>query len=141
MRNSGAIAVVEGVGDHGCEYMTAGKVFVLGGTGRNFGAGMSGGVAFVHDVDGSFPTRVNAEMVELETPEAEDRIEITSWLRRHQEETDSVLAARLLAEGETALDRFVKVMPSDYRRVLEAQRAAVERGDDPVAAIMAAAHG
>ena len=141
VRNSGAIAVVEGVGDHGCEYMTAGKVFVLGGTGRNFGAGMSGGVAFVHDVDGSFPTRVNAEMVDLETPQAEDRLEITSWLRRHQEETDSVLAARLLAEGATALGRFVKVMPRDYRRVLEAQRAAVERGDDPVAAVMAAAHG
>ncbi len=141
VRNSGAVAVVEGVGDHGCEYMTGGQVYVLGGTGRNFGAGMSGGVAFVHDADGAFESRVNTEMVELDRPDAEDRAGITRWLRRHQEETGSVLAAALLAEGDAALDRFVKVMPTDYRRVLEAEKAALARGDDPVAAIMAAAHG
>ncbi|MFN0028378.1 MAG: glutamate synthase large subunit [Acidimicrobiales bacterium] len=141
VRNSGATAVVEGVGDHGCEYMTGGLVLVLGGTGRNFGAGMSGGVAFVHDADGAFESRVNTEMVELDRPDAQDRAEIARWVRRHYEETDSVLAATLLAEGDAALDRFVKVMPTDYRRVLEAEKAALARGDDPVAAIMAAAHG
>ncbi|MCC6438775.1 MAG: glutamate synthase subunit alpha, partial [Acidimicrobiales bacterium] len=141
VRNSGATAVVEGVGDHGCEYMTGGQVFVLGRTGRNFGAGMSGGVAYVHDVDGRFASLVNGEMVELERPDASERALIAEWVRRHHEETDSALAARLLAEGDAALDRFVKVMPRDYKRVIEAERAALERGDDPIAAIMAAAHG
>ena len=141
VRNSGATTVVEGVGDHGCEYMTGGTVFVLGRTGRNFGAGMSGGVAFVYDEDGSFPTRVNAEMVDLEEVAAADRVLITTWLRRHHEETESARAAALLAGGEKALDRFVKVMPRDFKRVLEAEQAAKERGDDPNAAIMAAAHG
>ncbi|MEZ5262424.1 MAG: glutamate synthase large subunit [Acidimicrobiales bacterium] len=141
VRNSGATAVVEGVGDHGCEYMTGGLVFVLGRTGRNFGAGMSGGVAFVHDADGRFPALVNPEMVELETPTDEDRALITEWMRRHHEETDSALAGRLLAEGDAALDRFVKVMPSDYKRVREAERRAIEQGEDPIEAIMAAAHG
>jgi glutamate synthase (NADPH/NADH) large chain len=141
VRNSGAVAVVEGVGDHGCEYMTGGRVYVLGGTGRNFGAGMSGGVAFVHDADGTFPARVNGEMVDLELPDDDDRAEIARWLRRHEEETGSVLAAKLLAEGDVALGRFVKVMPRDYKRVLAAERTARERGDDPIAAIMGAAHG
>ena len=141
VRNSGATAVVEGVGDHGCEYMTGGTVFVLGRTGRNFGAGMSGGVAFVLDADGSFASRVNPEMVDLDRPHAEDRALIATWLGRHHEETDSARAAELLAGGEDGLDRFVKVMPRDYKRVLEAERAARERGEDPIAAIMAAAHG
>ena len=121
--------------------MTGGLVFVLGRTGRNFGAGMSGGVAYVHDADGTFATRVNPEMVDLEVPDADDRELIARWLRRHVEETESVLASALLAEGDAALDRFVKVMPSDYRRVLEAEQQARQRGEDPVAAIMAAAHG
>ena len=138
VRNSGAVAVVEGVGDHGCEYMTGGRVVVLGPTGRNFGAGMSGGIAFVLDEDGSFPTRLNAEMVLLEPLDDEDR----SWLRdrveRHVAETDSALGRRLLADWETSLASFVKVMPRDYRRVLEAQRQAEADGTDPIEAIMAA---
>ena len=117
VRNSGAIAVVEGVGDHACEYMTGGRVVVLGPTGRNFGAGMSGGIAFVHDPDGTFPSRVNPEMVDLEVLDGDD----TTWLRdrveRHLTETGSAVAARLLDDWDHALGSFVKVMPRDYKPV------------------------
>ncbi len=139
VRNSGAIAVVEGVGDHGCEYMTGGRVVVLGPTGRNFGAGMSGGIAYVLDTDGSFPVRVNPEMVDLEQLDESD----VEWLRdrieRHRLETGSTVAARLLGDLRGA--GFVKVMPRDYKRVLEAERRALAEGIDPVEAIMAAARG
>ncbi len=141
VRNSGAEAVVEGVGDHGCEYMTGGVAVVLGRTGRNFGAGMSGGVAYVLDVDGRFAERVNPEMVELETLDPEDDVRLYSLVDRHRTETGSPVAERLLSDWSTSLTRFVKVMPTDYRRVLEAQRQAAEQGTDPVAAMMEAAHG
>ncbi|MEM7341182.1 MAG: glutamate synthase large subunit [Actinomycetota bacterium] len=141
VRNSGAEAVVEGVGDHGCEYMTGGVAVVLGATGRNFGAGMSGGVAYVLDADGTFPDRVNHEMVELEALDAEDDIRLHGLVERHLRETGSPVAERLLADWSTALSQFVKVMPTDYRRVMDAQRRAAEDGSDPVKAMMDAAHG
>jgi glutamate synthase (NADPH/NADH) large chain len=141
VRNSGATAVVEGVGDHGCEYMTGGRVVVLGPTGRNFGAGMSGGIAYVYDADGSFPERVNLDMVALEGLDVDDRRFLAEIVARHGAETGSVVAERLLGSWSTALERFVKVMPSDYRRVLEATRLAVEEGRSVDDAVMAAAHG
>ena len=141
VRNSGATAVVEGVGDHGCEYMTGGRVVVLGATGRNFGAGMSGGIAYVHDPDGTFADRVNLDMVALEALDAEDRQWLADIVARHGAETGSAVAARLLASWGTAVDQFVKVMPRDYRRVLEATRLAVDEGRSVDDAVMAAAHG
>ncbi len=139
VRNSGAIAVVEGVGDHGCEYMTGGKAVVLGPTGRNFAAGMSGGVAFVYDPDGSFNTRVNLEMVDLEQPNTSDRAWLRDRVGRHHHETGSELAARLLANWERTAAAFVKVMPIDYRRVLDAVERARQTGTDEVQAVMSAA--
>ncbi|HET8716652.1 MAG TPA: glutamate synthase large subunit, partial [Nocardioidaceae bacterium] len=127
VRNSGAAAVVEGVGDHGCEYMTGGRVVVLGPTGRNFAAGMSGGVAFVLDLDEG---RVNPELVEL-GPVKDDAVEeLHHLVRRHHEETGSPLAAELLADWPAAVARFTEVMPSDYKRVLEAREEALEEGLD-----------
>jgi len=137
VRNSGATAVVEGIGDHGCEYMTGGRAVVLGPTGRNFAAGMSGGVAFVYDTDGAFPARVNREMVLIETPDGEDLSWLQALLLRHQSATGSMVAERLLEDWETATEFFVKVMPTDYKRVLEAAAAARASGHDEVAAIMA----
>ncbi|HET9732868.1 MAG TPA: glutamate synthase large subunit [Acidimicrobiales bacterium] len=141
VRNSGATAVVEGVGDHGCEYMTGGTVVVLGRTGRNFGAGMSGGVAFVHDGDGDFPTRLNTEMVDLEPLDEADRVELRNLVERHRDETGSALAGRLLDDWQTEVERFVKVMPRDYKRVMEAARRAEEEGRPVDEAVMEAAHG
>ncbi|HXD59594.1 MAG TPA: glutamate synthase large subunit [Thermoleophilaceae bacterium] len=124
VRNSGASAVVEGVGDHGCEYMTGGRVVVLGPTGRNFAAGMSGGIAYVLDLDRSFAERCNQEMVELETPSAEDFEEIRELVDEHRSRTASTLATHVLAEWQALIGSWVKVMPSDYKRVLaEARRA------------------
>jgi glutamate synthase (NADPH) large chain len=141
VRNSGALAVVEGVGDHGCEYMTGGRVVVLGATGRNFGAGMSGGEAFVWDPDGRFAPLVNLEMVDLETVTEDDSQWLRTTLRRHFAETGSEVASRLLERWREAERAFVKVMPRDYRRVLEAARDAEERGVSVDEAIMAAARG
>ncbi len=141
VRNSGATAVVEGVGDHGCEYMTGGRVVVLGPTGRNFGAGMSGGVAYVHDPQRRFGPMANPEMVELEPLDEEDRRWLLDVVERHRAETGSAVAGRLLDGWGRALDDFVKVMPRDYRRVLEATRRAVEEGTSVDEAVMAAAHG
>jgi glutamate synthase (NADPH) large chain len=139
VRNSGATAVVEGVGDHGCEYMTGGRVVVLGGIGRNFAAGMSGGIAYVLDLD---PSRVNTEMVELEPLSAADEEIVHALLRRHLEETESAVAARLLAGWDAgATPAFTKVMPRDYKRVLEAEAAARREGRDVLEAIMEATHG
>jgi glutamate synthase (NADPH/NADH) large chain/glutamate synthase (ferredoxin) len=128
VRNSGASAVVEGVGDHGCEYMTGGRVIVLGATGRNFAAGMSGGIAYVLDEDGAFADRCNMGMVGFEAPSPEDVAELRALISEHGERTDSPVAARVLAEFEELLARgaFVKVMPHDYKRVL-AERAAEAR--------------
>jgi glutamate synthase (NADPH/NADH) large chain len=138
VRNSGTTAVVEGVGDHGCEYMTGGRVVVLGRTGRNFGAGMSGGIAYVYDADGEFPTRVNYEMVALEDLDDDDRETVHSLVLRHRDETGSALAARLLDDWDDAIGAFRKVMPNDYKRVLDATRRAEAEGRDPVAAVMEA---
>ena len=141
VRNSGATAVVEGVGDHGCEYMTGGRTVVLGPVGRNFAAGMSGGVAFVYDPDGKLPVRVNAEMVELEPLDAEDFVWLRHRVERHHHETGSEVAARLLADWALVSRSFVKVMPKDYKRVMLAAEQARADGTDEVAAVMAAAHG
>jgi glutamate synthase (NADPH/NADH) large chain len=141
VRNSGATAVVEGVGDHGCEYMTGGRAVVLGPTGRNFAAGMSGGIAYVYDADDTFAQRVNLEMVDLDPLDDEDRDELRAIVRRHVEETGSTVGARLLEFWHEEVRRFVKVMPEDYKRVLEAARTAEERGLDVDEAIMAASRG
>ena len=141
VRNSGAEAVVEGVGDHGCEYMTGGIAVILGSTGRNFGAGMSGGVAFVHDPDGDFDHRLNTEMVAIEPMTDEDREKLADLVAAHKQETGSAVAKRLLDDWDRSVEQFTKVMPTDYRRVLDAQRKADELGLDPVEAIMEAAHG
>jgi glutamate synthase (NADPH/NADH) large chain len=138
VRNSGATAVVEGVGDHGCEYMTGGRVVVLGPTGRNFAAGMSGGIAYVLDLQ---ERRVNPEMVALEELTDEDRFFLRSVVEKHQAETGSAVAGKLLAEWDIAADRFTKVMPQDYKRVLEAMAKAEAEGRDVNQAIMAASQG
>ncbi len=138
VRNSGALAVVEGVGDHGCEYMTGGRVVVLGSIGRNFAAGMSGGVAYVLDL----PTqRINPEMVDLDPLDDQDRAFLAGVVARHHAETGSAVAHALLADWEAAVDRFGKVMPKDFKRVLAAQAAAQRDGRDVDEAIMEAAHG
>ncbi len=137
VRNSGADAVVEGVGDHGCEYMTGGRVLVLGLTGRNFAAGMSGGVAYLLD---AVPGRVNTEMVDLLPLDIDDVAVVRDLLVRHGEETDSAVAAELLADPDLG-SRFTKVMPRDYARVLAAQAAAERDGRDVQLAVMEATHG
>jgi len=141
VRNSGATAVVEGVGDHGCEYMTGGTALVLGPTGRNFAAGMSGGVAYVYDPDRALERRCNRQMVDLEPLDEEDSTLVAALLQRHHSLTGSAVAARLSAGGGLAVERFVKVMPRDYRRVAEATRRALARGEAVEDAVMAAAHG
>jgi glutamate synthase domain-containing protein 3 len=119
VRNSGAHAVVEGVGDHGCEYMTGGRVVVLGRTGRNFAAGMSGGIAYVYDVDRRFEGRCNLELVDLEEMSDADAFEVQELIKEHAARTGSLQARNLLASWEKgARERFVKVMPRDYRRAL-----------------------
>jgi glutamate synthase (ferredoxin) len=123
VRNSGAHAVVEGTGDHCCEYMTGGTVVVIGGTGRNFAAGMSGGVAFVLDEHGDFPTRCNLQMVGLESLSEADEIDLVrDLLIQHAGYTGSTVAARLLSDWDSVVGKFVKVMPLDYRRVLEERK-------------------
>ena len=118
VRNSGAIAVSEGVGDHGCEYMTGGRVVILGETGRNFGAGMSGGIAYVYDPDGTFASEVNYEMVELEELDESDRTFLRDTIERHRDYTGSTVADRILGSWDTEISSFRKVMPVDYKRVL-----------------------
>ena len=141
VRNSGAVAVVEGVGDHGCEYMTGGRAVVLGETGRNFGAGMSGGIAYIYDADGSFQARLNTEMVDLDPLDEDDQRWLRSQIRTHLDVTGSPVAERLLDRWHTEVRRFRKVMPRDYKRVLEASRLAEEQGRDVNEAIMASARG
>ena len=141
VRNSGATAVVEGVGDHGCEYMTGGVVVVLGPTGRNFAAGMSGGYAFVLDLD---EQRVNPELVELAPVTGKAADELKALVEQHAEETGSAVAASLLADWDASLARFTEVMPSDFKRVLEAREEALEDGlseDEAAARIMEVLHG
>jgi len=138
VRNSGAIAVAEGAGDHGCEYMTGGRVVVLGPVGRNFAAGMSGGIAYLLDPD---PRRVSTEMVDLEPIGAEDAGFLADLLARHHAETGSPVAARLLGDWDSAMPRLLRVMPRDYKRVLAATRRAEREGRDVGEAVMAAARG
>jgi glutamate synthase (NADPH) large chain len=138
VRNSGAIAVAEGTGDHGCEYMTGGRVVVLGPTGRNFAAGMSGGIAYLLDPD---PRNVNTELADLEPVTADDADFLRELIGRHQAETGSTVATGLLADWDAALPRFARVMPRDYQRVLDAARRAERDGADVSTAVMAAAGG
>ena len=125
VRNSGALAVVEGVGDHGCEYMTGGRAVVLGRTGRNFAAGMSGGIAYVLDEDGTFASRCNMGLVGLEEVDEFDAIELRDLIAEHERRTASPVARRVLEEWDALLTRFVKVFPQDYKRAL-AELAAEE---------------
>ncbi|MGH3531912.1 MAG: glutamate synthase-related protein, partial [Mycobacterium sp.] len=141
VRNSGAHAVVEGVGDHGCEYMTGGKAVILGGTGRNFAAGMSGGVAYVYDPEDVFPANLNSEMVELEALDDDDLAWLHGMIQAHVDATDSAVGQRILADWAGKQRQFVKVMPRDYKRVLRAMAEAERSGTDPDEAIMAAASG
>jgi len=132
VRNSGALAVVEGIGDHGCEYMTGGRMVCLGETGINFAAGMSGGIAYIYDPQGAFPPRCNMEMVGLEPVEAEEEVaQLRGILEAHHAKTGSAVAAGVLGSWDDSLGDFVKVMPHDYKRVLremaEAESAAAER--------------
>ncbi|MFD9963554.1 glutamate synthase large subunit [Amycolatopsis sp. NPDC058986] len=138
VRNSGALAVVEGVGDHGGEYMTGGRMVVLGQIGRNFAAGMSGGIAYVLDLPAH---RVNPEMVDIDPLDSEDVAFLRSTLEKYYNETESAVARALLADWDAATDRFGKVMPKDYKRVLAAQAKAERDGRDVNEAIMEAAHG
>ena len=133
VRNSGATAVVEGIGDHGCEYMTGGQALILGRTGRNFGAGMSGGTAWVLDLDRENlnPLAMATGELLLLEPDPEDRSIIADLLERHQTETGSEVAAALLADLPSSLDRFTKVLPRDYDAVLTTRAAVLEEGLDP----------
>jgi glutamate synthase (NADPH/NADH) large chain len=139
VRNSGAHAVVEGVGDHGCEYMTGGKIAILGPTGRNFAAGMSGGIAYVYDPDDTLGENLNSEMVELESLDDEDIQWLQDMLQAHVDATDSAVGQRILSDWKSNLKHFTKVMPRDFKRVLEAIADAEQRGVDVDEAIMAAA--
>jgi glutamate synthase (NADPH/NADH) large chain len=144
VRNSGAIAVVEGVGDHGCEYMTGGRVVVLGATGRNFGAGMSGGIAYVHDPHGVFAAKVNYEMIDLEPLDDDDRRFLVDIIGEHQRLTGSTVAERVLADWTVASSAFRKVMPRDYARVLNVMKTAAAEGLDEastLAKVMEASRG
>nr|ABP43596.1 glutamate synthase (NADH) large subunit [Mycolicibacterium gilvum PYR-GCK] len=147
VRNSGAHAVVEGVGDHGCEYMTGGRVVILGPTGRNFAAGMSGGVGYVYDPQDALAGNLNAEMVELESlgdSDSDDAVFVHGMIQAHVGATDSAVGQRILADWSGEQVHFKKVMPRDYKRVLEAIAEAERAGADEngvAEAIMAAANG
>ncbi|HLP76787.1 MAG TPA: glutamate synthase subunit alpha, partial [Candidatus Paceibacterota bacterium] len=139
VRNSGVNAVVEAIGDHGCEYMTGGKVVVLGKTGRNFAAGMSGGVAYVLDEAGDFKGHCNMEMVGLSKLEDTDEmLDIYKLIQRHQSYTKSERAAKILADWKAYVPKFVKVLPHDYARVLTELKKAEASGLSGDEAIMAA---
>jgi len=126
VRNSGLQAVVEGVGDHGCEYMTGGRVVVIGKTGRNFAAGMSGGIAYVYDADKKFSLRCNPEMVELEGVSADDAKYIYRALHDHYRYTRSRSAEKIMENFARDIRKFVKVMPREYKRMLESEEAEEE---------------
>lgn len=132
VRNSGASAVVEGIGDHGCEYMTGGRVVVLGETGRNFAAGMSGGIAYIYDNNGNFSRKCNMGMVELEAVEDEaDALELKTLIENHARYTGSAVAEKILSDWSGSLSKFIKVMPTDYKRVLlERQQASSHKNSN-----------
>jgi len=120
VRNSGAKVVIEGIGDHGCEYMTGGRAVILGPTGRNFGAGMSGGIAYVYDPDNTFESLSNLDTFEIEALEVSEEInELKGLIESHLKYTDSTVAKDILGNWEQELNSFRKVMPSDYKRVLQ----------------------
>ncbi|WP_405134087.1 glutamate synthase large subunit [Nocardia sp. NBC_01388] len=141
VRNSGATAVVEGVGDHGCEYMTGGRVVILGETGRNFGAGMSGGTAYIYNPNNTFEKNLNTEMVDLEGLTADESAALRDIIAQHRDETGSAVADRILIDWSQQVNHFVKVMPRDYKKVLLAISEAEKDGRDVSAAIMEAARG
>jgi len=142
VRNSGVQAVVEGVGDHGCEYMTGGRVVILGRTGRNFAAGMSGGIAYILDEEGDFARRCNPGMVDLEPLiDEEDILTVQDLLRKHVECTQSTRAKKVLADWDRMFSKFVKVMPRDYKRAIAAMKRAQEEGIPWEQAVMVGAHG
>mgnify|MGYP003674511086 FL=1 len=141
VRNSGAKTVVEGIGDHGCEYMTGGCAVIIGPTGRNFAAGMSGGTAFVHDPDKVFPGRCNLEMVDLESIGADDEELVADLLRNHVRYTQSTVAQKILDNWHREIKNFVKVMPKDYKKVLLAIENARRTGIPEDQAIMEASNG
>jgi len=119
VRNSGAKAVVEGIGDHGCEYMTGGVAVILGKVGRNFGAGMSGGIAYVLDVENTFKQNCNSETLNLEKVEfEEDETQLKQLIKNHYKATESPLAKRMLDNWETYLPKFIKILPEEYRKAL-----------------------
>jgi len=139
VRNSGVNAVVEGVGDHGCEYMTGGTVVILGKTGRNFAAGMSGGIAYILDEEGNFSNKCNKEMVGLEKIEdIEEANKVKSMIQKHYDYTNSDVAKRILDNWSKMVDKFVKVMPVDYKRMLQAIKQVSEQGITGEEALMAA---
>jgi glutamate synthase (NADPH/NADH) large chain len=125
VRNSGATAVVEGTGDHGCEYMTGGTVVILGSTGRNFAAGMSGGIAYVYDVQGDFAEKYNPEMVDLDPLDQDDVETLQTLLEEHFNSTKSAVAKFILSDLDNQKNRFIKVFPRDYKSVLAKQKADV----------------
>ena len=127
VRNSGAEVVVEGVGDHGCEYMTGGKAIILGSTGRNFAAGMSGGIAYIYDAEGSFAEKCNMEMVALDPLEADDSIYLKEMITQHHTYTNSTVARFILDDFDHQLKNFVKVFPGDYKKALQ-KKATVTQG-------------
>jgi glutamate synthase (NADPH/NADH) large chain len=126
VRNSGVKAVVEGIGDHGCEYMTGGIAVILGKTGRNFAAGMSGGIAYVYDQENTFSDYCNRELVEFDPMEEEDKIALKELISNHFEYTGSTVAKDILDNWNAALEKFIKVMPRDYKKVLQARKKKLE---------------
>ena len=139
MRNSGALAVVEGTGDHACEYMTGGRVVIIGGPGRNFGAGMSGGIGYVLDEAGDFPKRVNQQMVGIEKLEdAKEIAALRAMIQKHHDYTKSTRARAILDNWAASVPKFVKVMPKDYKRMLACIERAQAQGLTGDEAIMAA---
>jgi glutamate synthase (NADPH/NADH) large chain len=129
VRNSGASVVVEGIGDHGCEYMTGGKAVILGPTGRNFGAGMSGGIAYIYNKEGNFEENCNSETFELETLLAEDLNDLKNLITNHGNYTESTVAKQILDNWETESQKFLKVMPTDYKRVLNEMNKTEQQGN------------
>ena len=126
VRNSGANVVVESVGDHGCEYMTGGRVIILGNTGRNFAAGMSGGIACVYDVKGKFANNCNKEMVDLDDCDENDKNDLYNFIQKHLQYTGSTVAKFILSDFENQFKNFVKVFPRDYKKVLQEKINTVE---------------
>lgn len=128
VRNSGATAVVEGIGEHGLEYMTGGKVLIIGKTGRNFGAGMSGGIAYVYNEDGSFENKCNMELIILEKLNDEDKEDLKQMLQNHYKYTNSQKAKNMLNNFDIEINKFIKVIPKAYKQVIEQIKLAKEEG-------------